>query len=114
MLLAGWLAPVPPCPHQCQPCRFLQPPALVNPCPQVTAAITYLRSENMCYPACTNKVDGTRQCNKKLQDNGDGTWCVCLGGAWWVQHGSVSFAQQWRASVSEGCTVYQGSKQAAK
>lgn len=47
----------------------------------VTAAITYLRSENMCYPACTNKVDGGRQCNKKLQDNGDGTWMCerCAG-----------------------------------
>lgn len=66
---------VPDCLEQTVPC-FATPAAPAAPPPQVTAAITYLRSENMCYPACTNKVDGGRQCNKKLQDNGDGTWWV--------------------------------------
>ncbi len=60
--------------------RSPRPPFAPTPSLQVNAAITYLRSENMCYPACTNKVDGTRQCNKKLQDNGDGTWCGAQGG----------------------------------
>ncbi|KAL4425850.1 hypothetical protein ABPG75_009866 [Micractinium tetrahymenae] len=41
---------------------------------QVAGAVTYLRSENMYYPACTNKIDGGRQCNKKLQDNQNGGW----------------------------------------
>lgn len=40
----------------------------------LSGAVTYLRTENMSYPACTNKVAEGRQCNKKLQDSGDGTW----------------------------------------
>ena len=48
-------------------------------CLQTSAVVTYLRTENMCYPACPNNKDG-RQCNKKLMDNGDGTWCAgCAG-----------------------------------
>jgi hypothetical protein len=43
---------------------------------QVSGAITFLRTENMFYPACSNKIAEGRQCNKKLQDNGDGTWCA--------------------------------------
>ena len=49
------------------------------PCPlwlQVSGAITFLRTESMCYPACPNKVDAGRQCNKKLMDNGNGEWWV--------------------------------------
>ncbi len=41
---------------------------------QVSGAITFLRTENMFYAACPNKLPEGRQCNKKLTDNGDGTW----------------------------------------
>lgn len=119
---AGWLAgPQVPFRGACQPGASLstQMPALpllstsrplLNSCPQVTAAITYLRSENMCYPACTNKVDGTRQCNKKLQDNGDGTWCVCMGDT----HVGWECLLSNSVHGSGACTVFQGSTQAAK
>lgn len=40
----------------------------------VSGAITFLRNENMFYAACPNKLAEGRQCNKKLQDNQDGTW----------------------------------------
>jgi hypothetical protein len=43
---------------------------------QVAGAITFLRTENMYYPACSNKTAEGRQCNKKLHDNGDATWWV--------------------------------------
>lgn len=38
---------------------------------------TYVRQENVSYPACPiqlNEGDKSRQCNKKLQENGDGMW----------------------------------------
>lgn len=48
---------------------------------QVAGAITFLRTENMYYPACSNKTAEGRQCNKKLHDNGDATWsCERCGG----------------------------------
>lgn len=43
-------------------------------CVQVAGTITYLRNENMSYPACPNKVAEGRQCNKKMQEVGDGSW----------------------------------------
>jgi replication factor A1 len=39
----------------------------------VKAAISHLIADNFCYPACTIDVNG-RMCNKKVTDNGDGTW----------------------------------------
>ncbi|KAL6841011.1 hypothetical protein ACP4OV_029271 [Aristida adscensionis] len=39
----------------------------------VKGSISYLNTENFCYPACTVEANG-RQCNKKVTNNGDGTW----------------------------------------
>jgi replication factor A1 len=39
----------------------------------VKGAISHLRSDNFFYPACTMDVNG-RKCNKKVTNNGDGTW----------------------------------------
>jgi replication factor A1 len=39
----------------------------------VKGAISHLNTDNFCYPACTAEVSG-RQCNKKVTNNGDGTW----------------------------------------
>ena len=57
--------PSPPTPAPCPP-----PPPV-----QVSGVITFLRTENICYPACPLIANG-RTCNKKLLDNGDGTWCA--------------------------------------
>jgi len=42
----------------------------------VQATVTYIRSENMAYPACSNDstTNPERKCAKKLMDNGDDTW----------------------------------------
>jgi replication factor A1 len=42
----------------------------------VMATITYIRNENMSYPACSNDstTNPGRKCAKKLIDNGDDTW----------------------------------------
>jgi replication factor A1 len=37
------------------------------------ATISFIRTENFCYTACPLPV-GDRQCNKKVINNGDGTW----------------------------------------
>jgi replication factor A1 len=39
----------------------------------VMGAISYIKTDNFCYPACTVEVNGTR-CNKKVTNNGDGMW----------------------------------------
>ncbi|KAK1368315.1 Replication protein A subunit [Heracleum sosnowskyi] len=39
----------------------------------VTATLSYLKTDNFCYTACPLKI-GERQCNKKVINNGDGTW----------------------------------------
>ncbi|XP_066362133.1 replication protein A 70 kDa DNA-binding subunit C-like [Miscanthus floridulus] len=39
----------------------------------VKGAISHLITDNFCYPACTMEVNG-RVCNKKVINNGDGTW----------------------------------------
>ncbi|XP_062181655.1 replication protein A 70 kDa DNA-binding subunit C-like [Phragmites australis] len=39
----------------------------------IKGAISHLNTDNFCYPACTAEVNG-RQCNKKVTNNGDGTW----------------------------------------
>ncbi|XP_062230519.1 replication protein A 70 kDa DNA-binding subunit C-like isoform X2 [Phragmites australis] len=39
----------------------------------IKGAISHLTTDNFCYPACTLEVNG-RQCNKKVINNGDGTW----------------------------------------
>jgi hypothetical protein len=42
-------------------------------CVQVVAATTFIKSEAMYYPSCTNKRDPTRACQKKLTESG-GEW----------------------------------------
>ncbi|WOG85358.1 hypothetical protein DCAR_0104546 [Daucus carota subsp. sativus] len=39
----------------------------------VAATLSYLKTDNFCYTACPLKI-GERQCNKKVINNGDGTW----------------------------------------
>ncbi|CAN6326428.1 unnamed protein product [Urochloa humidicola] len=39
----------------------------------VKAAISHVNTESFCYPACTLDVNG-RKCQKKVINNGDGTW----------------------------------------
>ncbi|KAJ1261218.1 hypothetical protein BS78_09G011500 [Paspalum vaginatum] len=39
----------------------------------VRAAISYVRADSFCYPACIMEVNGKR-CTKKVTDNGNGTW----------------------------------------
>ncbi|KAL6619666.1 hypothetical protein ACP70R_034805 [Stipagrostis hirtigluma subsp. patula] len=39
----------------------------------IKGAISHLNTDNFCYPACTAEVNG-KQCNKKVTNNGDGTW----------------------------------------
>ncbi|XP_077244745.1 replication protein A 70 kDa DNA-binding subunit A-like [Tasmannia lanceolata] len=39
----------------------------------VKATISFIKVENFCYTACPLMV-GDRQCNKKVNNNGDGTW----------------------------------------
>ncbi|CAN6336074.1 unnamed protein product [Urochloa humidicola] len=39
----------------------------------VKAAISHVSTESFCYPACTLDVNG-RKCQKKVINNGDGTW----------------------------------------
>lgn len=39
----------------------------------VSATLSYLKTDNFCYTACPIKI-GERQCNKKVINNGDGTW----------------------------------------
>ncbi|RLM98456.1 replication protein A 70 kDa DNA-binding subunit C-like [Panicum miliaceum] len=39
----------------------------------VKGAISHVNTESFCYPACTLEVNG-RPCNKKVINNGDGTW----------------------------------------
>ncbi|KAK3137722.1 hypothetical protein QOZ80_5BG0456330 [Eleusine coracana subsp. coracana] len=39
----------------------------------IKGSISHLKSDNFFYPACTIEVNG-RQCNKKVTNNGDGTW----------------------------------------
>ncbi|CAL9134919.1 unnamed protein product [Musa textilis] len=39
----------------------------------VKAAITFVKVDNFCYTACPLMV-GDRPCNKKVNNNGDGTW----------------------------------------
>jgi len=39
----------------------------------VKGAISHLTTDNFCYPACTLEVNG-KVCNKKVINNGDGTW----------------------------------------
>lgn len=50
----------------------------LNECPcgrmQVSGTITFVRNENMSYPACTLDYAG-KTCMKKCADNGGG-WCV--------------------------------------
>jgi replication factor A1 len=36
-------------------------------------AISHIKTDSFCYPACTVEVNGTR-CNKKVTNNGDGMW----------------------------------------
>lgn len=70
------------CCWRCRPPAAASPGANAYATPalraQASCAITYLRSENMSYPSCPNKIDGGRQCNKKLQDqqNDGNTTCV--------------------------------------
>ena len=46
----------------------------------VMGAISNIKTDNFCYPACTAEVNGTC-CNKKVTNNGDGMWhcerCEC-------------------------------------
>lgn len=43
---------------------------------QVNGTITFVRNENMSYPACPLQYAG-RTCNKKCTDGGGGdNWCV--------------------------------------
>ncbi|XP_051224702.1 replication protein A 70 kDa DNA-binding subunit C [Lolium perenne] len=39
----------------------------------VMGAISHIKTDSFCYPACTVEVNGTR-CNKKVTNNGDGMW----------------------------------------
>ncbi|GAB4834819.1 hypothetical protein Ancab_033087 [Ancistrocladus abbreviatus] len=39
----------------------------------VSAAITFVKSDNFCYTACPVMI-GDRQCNKKVNNEGDGKW----------------------------------------
>lgn len=39
----------------------------------VKATVTFIKVDNFCYTACPLMV-GDRQCNKKVNNNGDGTW----------------------------------------
>ncbi|XP_008784586.2 replication protein A 70 kDa DNA-binding subunit A-like [Phoenix dactylifera] len=39
----------------------------------VKATVTFIKVDNFCYTACPLLV-GDRQCNKKVNNNGDGTW----------------------------------------
>ncbi|KAG2615930.1 hypothetical protein PVAP13_3NG060209 [Panicum virgatum] len=39
----------------------------------VKGAISHVNTDSFCYPACTWELNG-RQCNKKVINNGDGTW----------------------------------------
>lgn len=39
----------------------------------VCATVTFMKGDSFCYTACPNKI-GERQCNKKVTNNGDGTW----------------------------------------
>uniref|UniRef100_A0ACD5TZ61 Uncharacterized protein n=1 Tax=Avena sativa TaxID=4498 RepID=A0ACD5TZ61_AVESA len=39
----------------------------------VMGAISHIKTDNFCYPACTREINGTR-CNKKVTNNGDGMW----------------------------------------
>ncbi|KAF8667141.1 hypothetical protein HU200_053328 [Digitaria exilis] len=39
----------------------------------VKGSISHVNTDNFCYPACTIEMNG-RQCNKKVINNGDGTW----------------------------------------
>lgn len=39
----------------------------------VKATVTFVKVDNFCYTACPLMV-GDRQCNKKVNNNGDGTW----------------------------------------
>ncbi|TVU18300.1 hypothetical protein EJB05_34390 [Eragrostis curvula] len=39
----------------------------------VKGAISHLKADNFFYPACTLEANG-RQCNKKVTNNGDGSW----------------------------------------
>ncbi|XP_077238134.1 replication protein A 70 kDa DNA-binding subunit E-like [Tasmannia lanceolata] len=41
----------------------------------VKATVSFIKTENFCYTACPLMV-GDRQCNKKVNNNGDGTW-IC-------------------------------------
>ncbi|XP_039128729.1 LOW QUALITY PROTEIN: replication protein A 70 kDa DNA-binding subunit A-like [Dioscorea cayenensis subsp. rotundata] len=39
----------------------------------VKATVSFIKADNFCYTACPLMV-GDRQCNKKVNNNGDGTW----------------------------------------
>lgn len=39
----------------------------------IKATLSFIKVDNFCYTACPLKVGG-RQCNKKVNNNGDGTW----------------------------------------
>lgn len=52
-----------------------QPNILVHFVGQINGTITFVRNENMSYPACTLQYAG-RPCHKKCTDNGSGSWCV--------------------------------------
>lgn len=42
--------------------------------------VTYIKSDNMSYPACPNPSPSNpqRKCSKKVVDNGGGSWCDFL------------------------------------
>lgn len=48
---------------------------LSSPLPQVLATCSYVRDKNMYYAACPLQFNG-KQCNKKMQDQGGGSWWV--------------------------------------
>lgn len=51
-----------------------QPNILVHFVGQINGTITFVRNENMSYPACTHPYAG-KTCNKKCSENGGG-WCA--------------------------------------
>lgn len=68
---------------------------------QIAATVTFIKSENLYYPACTLK-NGERQCQKKLIDSG--------GGDWYCERCQLRSEPEWRYIMSMTVNDHTGSR----
>ena len=58
--------------HMSLACKGPQCPGIAEPLLQVASTVSWFRTENQYYQACTNQREPGKACNKKLQQNDDG------------------------------------------